>query len=265
MEMKTTIEKVPESPVEWRAAKRWNPFNSYKLLAHVERWRKICRGAFLPPPVLITVDPANACNFDCAWCNAKYIREHRNFMLTPKALNEIADFLPHWGENSGYPEPPEGGWGVKAICVAGGGEPLLNKATPAFIERVSANGVEVGVVTNGSMIGDCIEALSQCTWVGVSVDAGSARTLDKLKGLNPSRGEFDRIIGNAATEEVTPLWSFFATLQIVNQIDEVWGREKHWAIHDAINVGSCPRCTYQPHNQIYEQVIMRDGMTLKFI
>ena len=27
----------------------------------------------------------------------------------------------------------------------------------------------------------------------------------------------------------------------------------------------CPRCTYQPHNQIYEQVILNDSMTYKFI
>lgn len=65
-------ETHPKAP-EWRAIKRWNPFNSYKLLVHTECWKKIRRGRPIPPPVLITVDPANACNFECAWCNAAYI------------------------------------------------------------------------------------------------------------------------------------------------------------------------------------------------
>ncbi len=52
--------------LEWLPRKRWNPFNSNKLLAHVYRWRLIRRGRPLPPPVLITVDPTNVCNFNCA-------------------------------------------------------------------------------------------------------------------------------------------------------------------------------------------------------
>ena len=400
----TPNKKISDLQPEWRAAKRWNPFNSYKLLAHVTRWKQISRGKVIPPPVLITVDPANACNFDCAWCNAKYVREHRNFMLTPKILSDIAQFLPQWGSGYGYAEP-----GVKAICIAGGGEPLLNKATPAFIEQVRSNGVEVGVVTNGSLIHECIEELSQCTWVGVSVDAGTAMTLDKLKGLDASRHEFKRIIDNIARladysqshstwlgkphpsygvsykyllykenigevyqaaklakeigcksihyrpagttwnnvgagEQITfsdddialfneqialaqelddetfgvfgithkfdsqfgisnmfetchavfmtavisppltrnsPKDSFVlglccdrrgdAELELlqdcedVAHIEKIWGQEDHWAIHDAVEVSRCPRCTYQPHNQIYEQVIQNDSMTYKFI
>lgn len=54
---------------EWSQNKRWNPFNSYKILAHVERWQNIKRGRPIPAPSLITVDPTNVCNFNCAWCN----------------------------------------------------------------------------------------------------------------------------------------------------------------------------------------------------
>ena len=59
---------------EWTFQKRWNPFNSYKLLVHVDRWREIRRNRPVPPPVLITVDPTNVCNYNCTWCNAAYIR-----------------------------------------------------------------------------------------------------------------------------------------------------------------------------------------------
>lgn len=389
---------------EWAAQKRWNPFNSYKLLVHVDRWRKIKRGRPIPPPILITVDPTNICNFDCAWCNAEYIRKCRNFKLSEKILSELADFLPQWGKTH-FDDP-----GCKAICVAGGGEPLLNPATPAFIDKTIANGVEVGVVTNGSKINDSIDPLSQCTWVGVSIDAGSAKTFNTLKGLRPEQNIFDKVVQNVAllidyakrhntklgmkhpsygvsykyllykenigevyeaaklaksigcknihfrpagtswdkigtedevrfskedialfNEQITKAqelddptfgvygithkfseqfdrsncfhkcYSIFMTAVIsppsqstspkdsfvmglccdrrgdkklelltdcteISQIDSAWGNSEHWRIHDLIDVeAECPRCTYQPHNQIYEQVILNDSMTYKFI
>lgn len=175
---------------EWTKYKQWNPFNSYKLLAHVDRWKRIQRGAPIPAPVLITVDPTNICNFECAWCNARYVREHRNFSLTETTLLRLADFLPRWGITSGYEK------GVKAVCVAGGGEPLLNPATSVFIDSAIQHGVEVGVVTNGSYIQNHIEALSKCTWVGCSIDAGTPATFNKLKGLPENSEIFNTIISN---------------------------------------------------------------------
>jgi MoaA/NifB/PqqE/SkfB family radical SAM enzyme len=393
-------------PQEWSPAKRWNPFNSYKLLSHVHRWRQIRRGKPIPPPVLITVDPTNACNFGCEWCNAAFVRAHRKGSLSEQALMQVADFLPRWGEGSSVWKP-----GVEAICVAGGGEPLLNPATPDFIDRVIANGIEVGVVTNGSLIYPAMDTLSQCTWVGVSLDAGSPETLNKLKKLNPELNTFDTIINNISTlvdyskrhnhrlgsqhpaygvsykyllykeniaeiyqaaklakeigcknihfrpagttwdnvgnptnaiqftqeeiklfnEQITKTleldddtfnvygithkfnsqfdvsnhflkcYAIFMTavimppvgkdapkdaftlglccdrrgdaklelgsnLEDVDQINTLWGSELHWKIHDKIKIrGECPRCTYQPHNEIYEQVILNDSMTYKFI
>lgn len=390
--------------VEWKNQKRWNPYNSFKLLVHAERWRCIKQGRHIPAPVLITVDPANVCNFNCAWCNAEYIRKHRNFMLSERILADLADYLPRWGHTGSY-EP-----GVKAVCVAGGGEPLLNPATPAFVDHCTRNGVEVGVVTNGSHMHGAIDALSQCTWVGVSVDAGTSRTFNALKGLPPDAGMFERVVDNIANladyarrhytqlgkphpsygisykyllykdniaevyeaaklaksigcksihfrpagttwdkigtaeeihfseddialfqEQITrsqelddetfgvygvthkfdsqfgiancfercyaifmtavisppqsknsPANSFTMALccdrrgdkklellrdcQDVETIERMWGSDAHWKIHKSIDIAAeCPRCTYQPHNQIYQEVILNDSMTYKFI
>jgi sulfatase maturation enzyme AslB (radical SAM superfamily) len=389
---------------EWNGDKRWNPFNSYKLLSHVERWSLIKRGRPIPAPALITVDPTNICNFNCAWCNAGYIRTHRKYSLSQNALRNLANFLPRWGRKN------FDRYGVEAICIAGGGEPLLNPHTPDFIDHVVANGIEVGMVTNGSFLSDYMDALSQCTWIGVSVDAGSAATFDKLKGLSPGKASFDLVIKNIAllveyanthhtrlglphpsyglsykyllykdnigeiytaarlakeigckhihfrpagtawdklgtaqethfTPEDIALFqeqirktmeldddsfsvygithkfsgqfdrdnqfnrchSLFMTAVIqppskkeapqdsfnlglccdrrgdsrlelltdeedVAVIDRVWGSKQHWSFFDGVDVAlQCPRCTYQPHNQIYENVILRDSMTYKFI
>jgi MoaA/NifB/PqqE/SkfB family radical SAM enzyme len=388
---------------EWVPEKRWNPFNSYKLLVHVERWRAIKRGRPIPPPVLITVDPTNQCNYNCVWCNAAYIRKRSHSQLSGKLLSDLANFLPRWGKVHSMPS------GVQAICVAGGGEPLLNPATAAFIDQVVINGIEVGVVTNGSLIREYIDPLSQCTWVGVSMDAGSAETYQQLKRLKDRTG-FSRVVESIAkladyakrhntrlgmkhpayglsykfllyreniaevfaaarlakelgcknihfrpagtawnkigsSDEIAfskedvalfneqialaqelddetfgvygvthkfnaqfnrsncfdKCYSIFMTAVVspvsnqkasadafvmglccdrrgdkklellvdcedVERIGSTWGSHLHWRIHDLIDVDSeCPRCTYQPHNQIFEQVILNDTMTYKFI
>jgi len=162
---------------EWSTEKKWNPFNSYKLLSQVYRWKYIDRknNNNIPQPSLVTVDPINACNYKCEWCNANNILEKNSTKLSDKTLMDIADFLPRWQGSENWPR------GVEAICVAGGGEPLMNKHTGKFIKKCIENKVEVGVVTNGSLIDKNLDALSRCTWVGVSVDCATPDTMKQIQ------------------------------------------------------------------------------------
>lgn len=391
-------------PEEWRQAKRWNPFNSFKLLAHVGRWQHIARSGVMPAPALVTVDPTNRCNLGCVWCNAANVRSERGRSLSGKFLANLAEFLPSWGKSAN----PH--FGVDAVCIGGGGEPLMNPHTPEFIEQAVANGLEVGMVTNGSRLDGIFPALAKCTWIGVSLDAANPGTFDRLKGTAPEAGMFEKTVNGvtrlneyirshscrlgedkpaygitlkylvyrenagemleatrlakrigckgihfrpAATtwdnvgggseiafspaeielfreqlEEafllddadfsvygvthktaddftrrnqfeqchavfMTTVFSPAAAadapddafvmslccdrrgdaglelLRDVTDVQEIaraWGGEKHWRIHDAIDIQrDCPRCTYQPHNQIFENVIVKDSMTYKFI
>jgi len=404
---KENVVRLPRSKEnevrEWKNNKRWNPFNSYKLMAHVETWKHIKRGRKIPAPILVTVDPSNLCNLDCTWCNARFIRNQRKKSLSGKILRNIADFLPKWRDDSGL------GPGVKAVCIAGGGEPLMNQHTGEFLDRLVKNEIEVGVVTNGLLIDNFIDALAQSTWVGVSVDAGSDRTFNAYKGR--SKNQFDQVIDNIAllidyskkhhtrlgqphpaygvsykyllyednigeiyqaaklAKEIGcknihfrpagTAWDELGTekeiifsqekidtfnqqIELAMALDDetfgvygvthkfnsqfqrsncfenchaifmtavfeppngddeesedrfvfglccdrrgdaklelgtnitdpkeilkLWGGRRHWAIFDAIQVHKeCPRCTYQPHNEIYENVILNDSMTYKFI
>lgn len=317
----------------------------------------------------------------------------------------LADFLPCWGK--GHPEVNPG---VKAICIAGGGEPLLNPSTAEFIEKVTSNGIEVGVVTNGTNISKYIDSLSLCTWVGVSIDAASPDTFNNTKKVNSANNKFNNIIDSINTlveyskrnneklahqhpaygvsykfllykdnvgeiyqaaklakeigcknihfrpagtawkklgtsDEITftddqialfedqiakafeldderfgvygvthkfnsqferannfaKCYAVFMTAVImppfgkdapedsfvlglccdrrgdsklelgrnivdVEDINKIWGSDKHWSIHDSVRVKhECPRCTYQPHNEIFENVIQKDSMTYRFI
>lgn len=382
---------------EWSADRKWNPFNSYKLLSQVYRWRLIQRGKPIPQPALVTVDPINSCNLSCEWCNAGHILKNRRNMISEEGLMELARGLAGW---KGHPE-----WesGVEAVCIAGGGEPLLHPSTGKFIRSLVESGIEVGVVTNGTRIQHFLEELSLCTWVGVSVDAGSPETFERLKG----RDRFDRVCENLRLlndyiskrdctlgmdrpgygvsykyllhggnvkdvyngakaarkagcknfhlrpagvawdrlhKENGPMFdsdtqahlaqqlscsreletSKFNVFGITHKFDsnlnkanhfsschaifmtsvfmppannrdelfrtglccdrrgderlefpqemhsfadmeKAWGSVEHWEIFDSIRLKDCPRCTYQPHNQIYEHVIENDSMTYKFI
>jgi len=382
---------------EWSFGKVLNPFNSLKVMAHLDRWSFIKRGKVIPPPVLVTVDPTNECNYRCIWCNSKAIISKKSKRRLSKiALEEIAKVLSDWKYDGDR-------YGVRAVCIAGGGEPLLNSETGPFIDNLVGRGIEVGVVTNGSRIDNFIEPLSKCHWVSVSVDSGTADTFADLKGVSSS--EFDRVIENmqalveyshkystylaqkplsfgvtfkflvheknvheidtaaklakeigckgihirpvgrpwyskettsfgdktismfydklraaremedenfsvyGVTHKFTsnfdkknsfarchalfmttvfsppapgdcpdsftlcqccdrrgdPMLELSHNLKSLHDILDVWGSSIHWDMHDRLDLGKCPRCTYSPHNEIYEKVLCEDNMSINFI
>jgi len=84
-------------------------------------------------------------------------------------------------------------------CVAGGGEPLMNNNTPDFLVHLKTNGIESGLITNGSLIDSrTAEIIAEnCRWVGISMDAGTELTYQKIKGLSEHRAYlFEGVISN---------------------------------------------------------------------
>ena len=363
---------------EWAGTDAYNPFNSMKLLAWADHWRPIQDGQ-IPVPVAVSVDPANRCNQVCVWCNAgAVLAQGPHADREPMAMSEdyllaLADFLARWG--------------VRAVCVGGGGEPLTNPHTGSFIARCAEAGVEVGMVTNGTLIDAHLDALGKCRWVGVSVDAATPETyarlhqvpanvfggvMDNIRTLqqrNAGRSDFEigfkylvhpdnlaelfdaaqlaKGLGVARfhsrpvaepwfrrdrepvftqeairrlSDEVRRAYELqdrdfrvycithklsddldvrhrFARCRAVfmscvfepggivslccdrrgdprlvlcrvdepRGVEQFWGSEKHLAIAASIHLDDCPRCTFAPHNEIFEQVIERDAMMLSFI
>lgn len=167
-------------------AKEWttpyNPFNSMKVLLWREKMEAIVKGEFLPP-VTVDTDPTNICNYNCIWCNAEDFRLKKPATLPTAHLIKLADFYKDWG--------------VHSTCIAGGGEPLLNKGFCKFVQRLYQNNIESGIITNGSMITDeHIEVIAQCgRWCGFSMDAGTSETYMKLKGIS-DKGMFFKVLKN---------------------------------------------------------------------
>jgi hypothetical protein len=49
-------------------------------------------------------------------------------------------------------------------------------------------------------------------------------------------------------------------------VARAWGSPAHWTIFDKIDIEKqCPRCTYLPHNQVFQYVLLNDSMTFRFI
>jgi len=370
---------------EW--SDKYNPFNSDKLMAHLDTWKNIKRGSDIPAPITVSIDPANACDLKCFFCNADYRLKENHKMLSQNMLNLFAEYLPRFG--------------TRSVCVGGGGESLLNPHTGDFITKAYNNSLRVGIVTNGTHINQYLEDLANCSWAAVSVDAGDSETYKKIKGrdlfknvlsniellanysqakstelnspgkahgvtykflLTPSnvsevysaskiakdigcrnihirpasppwnrpddplfkfsygdielfREELERARGlegdnfnvfgithkfdgnlRKSNEGFNSCYAIFMTgviqppsssdagydlgfccdrrgddlLTVKNLLapqdfGRFWGSDSHWEMFDKIKVGTCPRCTYQPHNRIFESVIKCDNMSYDFI
>lgn len=368
---------------EW--TDKFNPYNSDKLFAQIYKWGQIKRGQQIPAPTTISIDPANICDLACSFCNANYILNKNHKVLSKSILKEIAVSLSKWG--------------VESVCVGGGGESLLNKNVGYFIDSCIEKNIDVGVVTNGTQIDKYLNSLSKCSWVGISVDAGTKETYLKIKRVDKFNEVFSNIknlvdysiknkslltdknngVGVGVKFLVTPEnineiykcaklakeagctnihirpvapafdslennnYNFnnehvkifkseiekarelednsfrvfgithkfgekfnvthpfkkchaplmtcvimppsgkgnfdvgfccdrrgddsltLRNLKSVKELIEFWGSNEHWDIVDKIKLNECPRCTYSPHNQIYENAILKNKLSYKFI
>jgi len=157
--------------------KEWNdqvnPFNSMKALVWADHLMGCAKGEFLPP-VTVAIDPTTKCNYNCIWCNAFDVRQNKAEM-SKEHLIKLADFFKSWG--------------VKSTCIAGGGEPLMNKYTVDFIKRCYINGLSNSVITNGSFLNDNIidVVANECRWIGFSMDAGTVETYNSVKGITNNK------------------------------------------------------------------------------
>ena len=136
------------------------------------------------PPVLVEVDPSNACNHGCYFCISSYIHlpeskglETFNRSIMPKNIlmsmcEDLVDL------------------GVKAVNWTGGGEPTLNPNLKYAIQYMGKNNIPMGMFTNGALLDrfDLFDTLvDNMTWVRFSVDAGTEKTYNWIR--RPGKGQ----------------------------------------------------------------------------
>jgi len=178
-----------EKKREWSDKNKYSSFNSYKGLAYylshyapISKWTK--GEGKLPAPIELSLDPSHLCNYKCGHCNAqRYLRINPHEIpgdrkiMTEKHLKNLLDFVSDWG--------------VKGVCIGGGGEPLTNKNVWNLPSYISERGMESSFATNGSLIDkELAEEMMYCKWIGVSVDSGNKETFHKVHGVDL----FDKVI-----------------------------------------------------------------------
>jgi len=163
---------------EWND--KYNPFNSIKVLMYRE-WLEGYAKEDYRPPVTVAIDTINDCNLKCIWCNGEDIIKKKTDKMTTTEAIKIAKFISEWG--------------VLSTCIAGGGEPLMNKdAFNTLLLECHRHHISNSVITNGTLldtesIGNIAET---CRWIGFSVDAGSKETFKKLKKIDM----FEKVLEN---------------------------------------------------------------------
>ena len=179
---------------EWNDKSKYNSFNSYKGLVYyhthykpIAAWLKGLPGVILPPPIELSLDPAHICNYKCEHCNAqRYLTINPDEvprdmkLMTEEHLKKIIDFASKWG--------------VKGVCLGGGGEPLMNKNVWKLPEYIRSKEMQCSFATNGSIINEEIaDQMMHCRWVGISVDAGTKETFDKVHGFGENDITFEKV------------------------------------------------------------------------
>jgi len=77
-------------------------------------------------------------------------------------------------------------WGVKAVCLSGGGDPTMHPDMYKMMKEIKRNELDLGMPSNGYLINDkqkWTDINNSCKWIGFSIDAGNEEDYAKTKGV----------------------------------------------------------------------------------
>lgn len=153
--------------------------DGHKLLWHLDRvvmWQNnpvIC-------PIYMELSPISSCNHRCIFCGVDFAR--KNKVLNVSNYIKFIKFLSKEG--------------LRSVMIAGEGEPLLHKEIERIILETKKSGVDVALVTNGSLAyKEIMKSVLPClTWIRFSLDAGSAKIYSLVHGVKENI--FEKVINN---------------------------------------------------------------------
>jgi MoaA/NifB/PqqE/SkfB family radical SAM enzyme len=167
-------------------------YSSLKAAWHLDSIREMRRGYQIVPKQVHFII-SDLCNHDCHFCSYRMSSgisseqfwegdNHNPNRMIPKAkcfeiLDDLADL------------------GVKAVQFTGGGEPTVHPDHLAIFSHAQKLGLQTSLVTNGCLLRDgWREVLPKMAWIRVSIDAGTAETYARVRGVKKSM--FQRALGN---------------------------------------------------------------------
>lgn len=123
---------------------------------------------FSEAPLSINLDITSACNFACPHCVDKKVLNTGDAFV----LDELCIAINVLSRK-----------GLKSVLLIGGGEPLLHPDFEAIVLYIKRHGLQLGIVTNGSIISKLIKIarwLDEKDWIRFSLDAGTDETFQAI-------------------------------------------------------------------------------------
>ena len=151
-----------------------------KFLANYYKVDQLLSGGN-PSPVLVEVDPSNACNHGCVFCSSSYIHfpESRKLDTFSRTILPLDLMIRTFNEFDNM--------GVRAVTLTGGGDPTVNPNLKNIIEHTGNNtNLKLGLYSNGVLFEkyDLYESIvNHVTWVRVGVDAGNAEDYATIRQI----------------------------------------------------------------------------------
>lgn len=137
-------------------------------------------------PFVIELDPTTVCDLACPGCISGDLLNQKNPLdrgFSKEKMNEITDDIIKLG--------------VTAVILIGGGEPLGHPTTIELIKKLGQNGVQIGLTTNGTLMGRHIDIIAEyVSWTRVSMDAGTDVMFKNLRPTKLGKSKFNIVIEN---------------------------------------------------------------------
>ena len=162
-----------------------------KIFANADRVFDFLKGKN-PAPILVEIDPSNACNHGCYFCISSYIHlpESKHLETYNKSIMK-REILMKTCESFVN-------MGVRAVNWTGGGEPTVNPHLKEAIEYLGKNSIKMGMFTNGTLFDkfNLFDTLvDNMTWVRISIDAGTPETYNTVRRTKENQ-DWDKMISN---------------------------------------------------------------------
>lgn len=145
------------------------------------------------PPIHPQFIPTNKCNLKCKFCSCS--GEDRKIEMGLELAKETVNVLDNLG--------------MHAVTITGGGEPLCHPDIGKIIDLFSELGVEVGLVTNGTLL-DSTDYIKFLTWCRIS--HGSSRPFDQ---------KYQNMLSKVINRYTHVGWAFSYVATYDGQIDDI--------------------------------------------
>ncbi len=137
-------------------------------------------------PFVIELDPTTVCDLACPGCISGDLLNQKNPLdrgFSKEKMKEITDDIIKSG--------------VTAVILIGGGEPLGHPTTIELIKRLGENGVQIGLTTNGTLMGRYIDIIAEhVSWTRVSMDVATDEMFRNLRPTKTGKSKFNIIVEN---------------------------------------------------------------------